>query len=103
MVGLRKAQEPYQAGVGMSVVVSIGDFRRKETVAVLRELLVKAARGEVAGFAFEVEFRDGSHKSGFTGKYRSDAMDAAKAALRMSQHLNAIQDMQEAAAVRNAL
>lgn len=81
----------------MSVVVSIGDFRKKETVAVLRELLVRASRGEVVAFAFEIEFRNGLHKSGFTGKFRADAAEAARAALRMSQHLNAAQDLREAA------
>lgn len=86
----------------MAVVVQIGDFRGKETVAVLRELLVKASRGEVAALGFNVEFKDGTQKTGFTGRYRADPAEALRVANRMSQQLNAIQDLRDAAALRGS-
>lgn len=86
----------------MAVVVQIGDFRGKETVAVLRELLVKASRGEVIAFGFNVEFKNGTQKTGFTGRYRTDPAEALRVAGRMSQQLNAIQDLRDAAGLRES-
>lgn len=74
----------------MTVVVSIGDYRRRDMEAIMRELLISASRGRVRGFAFTVEFDNGTEKSGFTGKYRSDAGEAVRVALRMSQHLTEV-------------
>lgn len=81
-------------------VVQLGDYRGKETMAVLRELLVKASRGEIAALGFNVEFKDGSQRTGFTGKYKLDPAEALRVANKMSQRLNAIQDLRQAAALR---
>lgn len=86
----------------MSVVVQLGDYRGKETLTVLRELLVKASKGEVAAFGFNVEFNDGTQKTGFTGKYKVDPVEALRVANRMSQRLNAIQDLRDAANLRES-
>jgi hypothetical protein len=83
----------------VSVVVRLGDYRTKDTVAVLRELLVLASRGKVAAFGFSLELKDGTQKTGFTGKYAADPAEALRVATRMSQRLNAIQDLRDAAAV----
>lgn len=64
----------------MSAVVTLGDFKNKGTVMLLRELLGRALRGQVAGIAFSVEFRDGTQKTGFTGVCRSSQRTAANAA-----------------------
>lgn len=80
-------------------VVQLGDYRGKETMAVLRELLVKASRGEIAAFGFNVEFKDGTQRTGFTGKYKLDPAEALRVANKMSQRLNAIQDLRQAAAL----
>lgn len=85
----------------MSVVVQLSDFRGKETVAVLRELLVKGSRGEIAAFGFNVEFKDGTQKTGFTGRYKVDPAEALRVANRMSQRLNAIQDLRHAAEIED--
>jgi hypothetical protein len=82
----------------VSVVVRLGDYRTKDAVAVLRELLVLASRGKVAAFGFNVELKDGTQKTGFTGKYAADPAEALRVATRMSQRLNAIQDLRDAAA-----
>ena len=83
----------------MSVVVQLGDYRKKETMTVLRELLVLASKGKIAGFGFNVEMKDGTQKMGFTGKYQTDAAEALRVANRMSQRLNEIRDLREAAAL----
>jgi hypothetical protein len=83
----------------VAVVVQIGDFRGKETVAVLRELLIKASHGDIVAFGFNVEFKDGEQKTGFTGKYKADPAEALRVANRMSQRLNAIRDLREAAGI----
>jgi len=82
----------------VAVVIQLGDYKGKETIAVLRELLVRASRGEVSAFGFSVEFKDGSQKTGFTGKYKVDPQKALKVANRMSQRLNAIKLRQANAA-----
>jgi hypothetical protein len=80
----------------VSVVVRLGDYRTKDAVAVLRELLVLASRGKVAAFGFCVELKDGTQKTGFTGKYAADPAEALRVATRMSQRLTAIKDLREA-------
>lgn len=69
----------------MSAVVSLGDFKNKGTVTLLRELLGKAVRGQVAGIAFNVEFWDGTRKTGFTGVYKGDPAKALRVANRLNQ------------------
>jgi hypothetical protein len=71
-------------------------------MALLRELLVKASKGEIVAFGFNVEFKNGEQKTGFTGKYRIDPVEALRVANRMSQRLNAIQDLRDAATLRGA-
>lgn len=81
----------------MPVVVKFAEFQKRDTVAVLRELLVRASKGEVAAFAFNAEMCDGTEKMGFTGKYRADPAAALKTAGRMSQRLSQIREFQDAA------
>lgn len=76
----------------MSAVVRLGDFQNKGTVMLLRELLGKAVRGQVAGVALNVEFKDGTQKTGFTGKYQADPEEALRVANKISQRLNQIRD-----------
>lgn len=83
----------------MSPVIQLGDYKGKETVAVLRELLVLATKGKIGALGFNVEFTDGKQKSGFTGRYKFDPAEALKAANRMSQRLNAIRDVRDAAGI----
>jgi hypothetical protein len=80
----------------MSVVVRLGDYRNKGTLTILRELLGKAVRGEVSGFAFSVAFKDGSHKTGFTGKYQADPAEALEVTDDMSRRLRDLQDSRPA-------
>lgn len=69
----------------MSAVISLGDFRNKGTVTLLRELLGRALRGQIAGLAFNVEFKDGTRKAGVTGKYQADQAAALRVAERLNQ------------------
>lgn len=86
----------------MSVVVQLGDYRNKETLTLLRELLIKASDGEIVAFGFNVEFKDGTQKTGFSGKYKVDPVEALRVANRMSTRLNAIQDLRDAALLTGA-
>lgn len=86
----------------MGDVVRVADFQKRDTVGVLRELLVRASRGEVMSLAFHAEMKDGTQRTGFTGKYRNNVEEALRVANRMSTTLNKIKDAQDAAAlVRN--
>ena len=76
----------------MSVVVRLGDYKNKGTLMILRGLLFRALRGEVTGLAFNVEFKDGTRKTGFTGKYRADAAEARLAVSSMNSLLSEAQE-----------
>lgn len=59
----------------MAKVVTLSDYRKKETVTLLRELLVKASRGDIVGFAFNVQFKGGAQKAGTTGDPRGVSLE----------------------------
>lgn len=79
----------------MSAVVILGDFKRKGTVMLLRELLGRAIRGQVAGIAFNVEFKDGTRKTGFTGVFQADHTRALRVASRLGKQVDVTQDEDE--------
>lgn len=79
----------------MSAVVSLGDFKNKGTVTLLRELLGRAVRGQVAGIAFNVEFKDGTRKTGFTGVFQADHTRALRVASRLGQQVDPTADDDE--------
>jgi hypothetical protein len=83
----------------MGDVVRVADFQKRDTVGVLRELLVRATRGEVLSLAFHAEMKDGRQKTGFTGKFKNNVEEALRVANRMSVTLNTIKDAQDAAAL----
>lgn len=83
----------------MAKVVSIGDYKNRDSVAILRELYIRASRGEIDGLAYNVSFKDGRQKGGFTGRFKADPAEALKVANRISQYLNQVQDLQDAAAI----
>jgi hypothetical protein len=73
-------------------VVRLGDFRTRDSVSELRELLVKAARGDIAGITFAVELSDGTQRVGFTGKFRSDRAEAVKLAHHLGELLRHVEN-----------
>jgi hypothetical protein len=80
----------------MGVVIN-AEFKARDTIVALRELLVKASKGQIESLAFYAELKGGRQKTGFTGKYRNNPAEAVKVANRMSVRLNEINDAHEAA------
>jgi hypothetical protein len=76
----------------MPKVVRMSAFRSRDTAGELRELLVKAMKGEISGMTFCVEMNDGTQRVGFTGKFRSDKEGAAKMAHHLGELLRSVED-----------
>jgi hypothetical protein len=76
----------------MSKVVHLHGFRNKDTVSVLREMLVKATRGEVSGLVFAAELTTGRQRVEFTGKFRSSPADAVKMAHHLGELLSRVEE-----------
>lgn len=79
----------------MSVLLQLGDYRNKESEALLRELFVLASRGRIRGFSFAIELVGGGEKIGFTGSHR-DPSEALKMATKLKQRLTAAKELREA-------
>ncbi len=73
-------------------VTSIVEYRNKETVAVLEELLDQARRGEITGFAFACKIGAQNHGIGLTGDYREDPIAALAVTARIAHVLNGLYD-----------
>lgn len=68
-------------------VVRMQEFRNRELVGVLRELLQLAERGTVSGLAFVVKIGRKGHRSGLTGDYSRNPDEALSAAVRLKERL----------------
>lgn len=73
-------------------VTSIIEYRNKETVAVLEQLLEQARKGEISGFAFACKLGGKDHGIGITGDYRADPIATLAIAGRISHVLNELYD-----------
>jgi hypothetical protein len=73
-------------------VTSIVEYRNKETVAVLEELLDQARRGEITGLAFACKVGDKNHGIGLTGDYRDDPISTLAVVSRIAHVLNGLYD-----------
>lgn len=76
----------------MAKVTTIAEWRNRETVAVIRELLAKAEAGEVLGLAFAVNNGEMSHGIGLTGVYREDPIQTLAIAARITHVVNCLID-----------
>lgn len=78
----------------MKKVVSLIEFRYRETIAVLRYLLRLALRGELTGVA--LCFRaNGREEYAFTGDYKADKSAVLHAATRIGWKTNQAIDAME--------
>lgn len=78
----------------MSKVIQLNAFRSRDTVAEVRELLVKGTQGAISGLVFGVEFTNGEQRVGFTGKFRGDQAEVAKMAHHLRQLLKQLETEQ---------
>lgn len=78
----------------MAKVVQMRAFRSRDSAGELRELLLKAIKGDVGGLVFAVEFADGTQRLGFTGKFRADPAEATKMAHHLCKLLQTVEGSQ---------
>jgi hypothetical protein len=78
----------------MVAVVSLAEYRNRDTLAVLRSLIDRAARGELFGLVV-CALRPGHEDIYFTGMYGADPARAVNAAARISTRLTLQQDAAE--------
>lgn len=53
----------------MPVVVSLAGYKNRGTLTAVRELLVLAAKGQIAGLRFDALLKDGKRRRGVTGDF----------------------------------
>jgi hypothetical protein len=68
-------------------VVRMTEFRNRELVAVCRELLRLAEKGEAQGLAFVVKLGRRSHRPGLVGDYTRNPEEGLAAAFRLRDSL----------------
>jgi hypothetical protein len=68
-------------------VVRLAEFKNRELVAVCRELLRLAEKGEAHGLAFVVKLGRRCHRPGLAGDYSRNPEEALSAALRIKDSL----------------
>jgi hypothetical protein len=66
-----------------SNAITIVEYQNKDTIAVCREIIEKAERGEVTGMLFALRLTDFEHGIGATGTYRDDPVSGLTAAGRL--------------------
>lgn len=67
------------------MLVNLSAYRNRKVVAVVRELLELAEKGEAVGIAFVVKLKRSGHHAGIEGDYRTDPDQALPAAVRLKQ------------------
>lgn len=75
-------------------VVSLLEFRFRETIAILRYVLKLSLQGEVSGLALCFR-RDGRDEYAFTGDFKTDSSEAVKATTRIAWKMNQAMDATE--------
>ena len=68
--------------------------KNEDTIRVLRALLARAERGDLAGIAVCFRTRGAGEDVAFTGIYRERPSDALAAGMRMSHRINMLQEVQ---------
>lgn len=66
-----------------SNVVRIVEYKNRDTIAVCREIIAKAERGEVTGMLFALRLGDFDHGIGATGSYLKDPISGLAVAGRL--------------------
>lgn len=68
-------------------LVRMAEYKNRELVSVLKELLSLAEGGSAHGLAFVVKLRKGVHRAGAAGDYRRFPEEALSATFRMERYL----------------
>jgi hypothetical protein len=68
-------------------LVSLTEYKNRELVAVLRELLELAEGGAAHGLAFVVKLGRGDHRAGMAGDYKRRPEEALSATFLLERHL----------------
>lgn len=76
----------------MGTVTTIFEYRARETIACLEQLLQEARRGEISGFAFACKRGDHDHGIGLTGNYRDDPLPVLAVTSRIDHVVNDLID-----------
>ena len=69
-------------------VISIKEYKERDTIATLERLLAKARAGEVTGLIFTVRLGEWNLAVGVSGRYREDPISGLGAAGRVFDILN---------------
>jgi len=69
-------------------VTTIDEYRSRDTIAALRDLLNRAERGQIRGLAFAIKVGARRHRLGFTGHYYEDPIETLGCVTRMEYKLN---------------
>lgn len=67
-------------------VIKLDEYRNRDVVSALRDLLAMAENGEVQGLVFVAKLGQ-AHRAGALGDYRLHPEQALPAATRMQRHL----------------
>lgn len=73
-------------------LVSLAEYKNREVVAVLRDLLAMAEKGQAQGLAFVVKMGRAVHRGGLAGDYMRNPDEAVSAAVRLKQQVLADPD-----------
>lgn len=68
-------------------VVNLAQYRSREVIAALRELLEAAEAGEIRGLAYVVKVAPGDNRVGLAGVYKQCPEKALKAAFKLEKEL----------------
>lgn len=74
-------------------VVRMGEFRNRELVATLKEMLELAEAGKILGHAFVVKLGPGDHRGGVSGDYKRSPAEALTATVLMERQLSGFMPM----------
>lgn len=69
-------------------VIRITEYRNRDTINVLEDLLARAKRGEVLGLCYAFKRNAGHHGIGLTGEYIDDPTDVLAVASRIDFEVN---------------
>lgn len=73
-------------------VLELVKYTNRDTIAVLKSLLVKAIAGDVRGLAMCYRMKDGEEESSFTGAYKHHPEDGLAATMALSWRLTQARD-----------
>lgn len=77
------------------LVTRLSEYRNRETIGILEQLLEQAKQGAILGILFCVRIEHKHHAMGVAGCYHADPAQAVTACSRMTHRLNLMIDQME--------